>query len=324
MSDYINTKKSALFLLSGATLPVPPANFLEQTEEFVVNPQPTVEEYNRISARLGTTDSYADTCHVTMDQTVKHMMRTQNKAGTAFDTVPSYGELLKVCGFDESVTSAVGMETVIYKSSQSPAKGSAVMNIDGHQYTATDTVVGDATFIFEIGKPAMIEAKLSGFFDNQGIPTAVASPTVTLSDEDLLIMSCADIMLADGTSVEADKITITMGAEIAKKYALNAKDFSINDYVIKMTADFSPENVNYADAITKLNAGTVEAILISLGTDQTGALINGKSVEIKANYAKASTFTDSIQDSNVKRSFTWILQAPLTESLRLKMGYFAP
>ena len=76
---YINTKRSALFLKDGATLPTPPANFIELSEEFVVNPEPTVEEFNRVSALLGGTDSYADTCHVVLNQDISTMMRTNDK-----------------------------------------------------------------------------------------------------------------------------------------------------------------------------------------------------------------------------------------------------
>jgi len=321
---FLNTKKSALFAKSGAVLPVTPANFFEVSEEFIINPVPTIEEFNRVSGKLGTTDSYADTCHVIFTQAVSHKMRSNDAGATALDTVPEYGEMLKMCGFDETIDTTPGAETVIYTNSQSPVKGSAIAFVDGKKFEMTDGVVGDATFNFEIGKAGMLDVALSGFLDNNGIPTNEANPAVTLNDEPALIVSCGDILTAGGSAIVADKISITMGATVEELYALGVKEFNISDYVIKMTADFYVDSANYADAITKLNAETVEAIVVKLGTNQTGSLINGKSVEITADVSKASAFTDSIDKSRVKRSFTWLLRPNGSDvNLSIKHGFFA-
>jgi len=303
---FINTKRTALFLSADATLPTPPAGFIENIDEFVINPNPTVEEFNRISSLLGGTDSYADGCHVTFDETFATFMRTNDKGGTALSTVPGISPLFKVCGFDETVDGTA--ETVTYKNSQSPAIGSAVFNVDGKQFSSTASVVGDATFEFEIGKPAKFSANLKGFLDDNGIPKDVASPTVTLSDEDLLMMTCTDIMLADGTHLNCDKITIAMGAQISEKYALGVKTNQMTDYVIKLTADFFVDSANYADAQTKIINQDIQALEIKLNTDDAGALQDGKSLLIKAAAAKVSNYQDSVQDSTVKRSVTWLIR----------------
>ena len=322
---FMNPKKSVIFLKSGVALPVPPANFIEVTEEFVVNPTPTTEEYNRISGKLGSTDSYADTCHVVFNQSVSHKMRSSNSAADALDTVPEYGELLKICGFDETIeTGTPSEETVIYTNSQTPVNGSALAYVDGKKFAMTDSIVGDATFNFEVGKPAMLDATLQGFLDDAGVPTDEVPASTTLSEEPRLIVSCGDIITAGGSAISADKITIAMGADVQELYALGLKEFNINDYVIKLTADFYVDSADYSDAITKLNAETAEAIVIKLGTNQTGALINGKSIEITASVAKASTFTDSTDKSRVKRSFTWLLRPDGSNvNLSIKHGFFA-
>lgn len=322
---FLNTKKSAFFAKSGAVLPVTPANFFEVTEEFIINPAPTVEEFNRVSGKLGTMDSYTDSCHVIFSQSVSHKMRSSDTAATALDTVPEYGEMLKMCGFDETIdTGTPTEETVIYTNSQAPVRGSAIAFVDGKKFEMTDSVVGDATFNFEIGKAGLLDVALSGFLDNSGIPTSEANPSVTLNDEPTLIVSCGDILTAGGSAVTADKISITMGADIEELYALGIKEFNVNDYVIKMVADFYVDSANYADAITKLNAETAEAIIIKLGTNQTGSLINGKSIEITADISKASAFTDSIDKSRVKRSMTWLLRPNGSDvNLSIKHGFFA-
>jgi hypothetical protein len=292
------------------------------------------------------------------------------------------GEGLNTAAFT-STSAGVGVR---YVNSQTPVRSSMVAMVDGKKFRMTDSVVGDATFTFDIGKVAMLDVALSGFMDESGVPsdatlilssvvgltvgtvltgdTSAASgtvqtitgttvelinvtgtftaagetlntaaftatsatqgtPNVTLSTEPCLIVSCGDIITAGGTTVSADKITIAMGADIQELYAMGLKEFNVNDYVIKLTADFYVDSANYADAITKLNAETAEAIIVKLGTNQTGSLINGKSIEFRADLGKASAFTDSVDKSRVKRSFTWLLRGnAANENLMLKVGYF--
>lgn len=325
----LNTKKSAIFVKDGATLPTPPANFLEVGDELVINPSPTIEEFTRISGKLGTTDSYADVCHATFSQSISHKMRSTDTAATALATPPEYGELLKICGFTETIdTSTPSQETVTYTNTQTPTKGSGVIYVDGKKYTATNSIVGDATFTFEVGKSASLDVNLSAFIDNNGVPTNEATPSTTLSDEPCLVVACTDLLTAGGTAVKADRITIAMGADIQEFYTIGGanglKAFDINDYVIKLTADFYVDSADYADAITKLNNETVEAIDIKIGTNASSALVSGKSVHITAPVAKANAFTDSTDKSKVKRSFTWLLTPDGSNvNLSIKHGYFA-
>jgi len=300
---YVNTKRSALYLSATATLPVPPAGFIELSDEFVVNPDPTVEEFNRVSSLLGGTDSYSDTCHVVLNQSVSTMMRTNDKSGSALDTPPECSALFQVCGLDEVVTA----DNVTYTNSQQPKIGSAVLNIDGKQFTSTSSIVGDATFVFEIGKPAKFDASLSGFLDNQGIPTDTASVATTLSAENLIMMTCADIVLADSTAVQADQVTIAMGAQISEKYALGVKEFQMTDYVIKLTASFFVDSANYKDAQQKLIDQDVDTIHCKFNT-LNGVSVDGQSLEVIATNGKVSSYTDSAVDSTVKREVTWLLR----------------
>lgn len=322
---FMNTNKSVMFLQSGATLPTPPAKFIELQDPLIVNPQPTTEEYKRISGKLGTTETYADTCDVTISETVSHKMRQTNSAQDALDTVPEYGELLKISGFDETIDTATPTEeTVTYTNSQTPTKGSAIIYLDGKKFTLTDTLVADTTFTFEIGKAGVVSSALSGFYDNKGVPTNEANPAVTLSSEPCMLVSCLDVITAGGTSLSADTITITVGADIQKFYGFSLKEFSIQDYSIEITADFYVNSANYADAMNKLNNQTVEAIDIKLGTNATGSLISGQSVHITADVAKASANTDSDDQQRVKRSFTWKCGLNGSDiALAIKHGFFA-
>lgn len=311
----INTKKTALFLKSGGTLPVAPANFIELDAELALTPNIPVEEFKRVNGSLGQNDSYADTCKATITGvSINHKMRMSNSAGDNLDAVPEYGELLKIGGFTETI----GVDTVVYTNTQTPVKGSAVAYIDGWKQTMTGSVAADLSFDFSIGKAGVITASLSAYLDNKGVAVSATNPTVTLSPEPCLMVNCTDIITAGGTAVKADKITIAMGADIQDFYGLGLKEFSMQDYSIKVTADFYPENADYNVAINKINSQTVEALVIKLGTDNSGALVDGKSVLIECDTAKASSFSDSIDKSTLKRSFVWLLQG--SEQISIKHG----
>jgi len=317
-----NTKKSALFVLSGATLPDAPANFLEVTEEFAFSPDVPVEEFKRINGKLGSNSSYVDTGHVTISQSFTINMRSSNSAADALDTHPEYGELLKIGGFDEIIdTSTEDEETVTYVNSQTPLRGSIVAYLDGNKHTVTDAAVADIKFNFPVGRVATIDATISAFLDNEGVSVAEANPTVTPNPEPILLVSSADVFTAGGVNLVPDNVSIEMGADIQEFYGMGRKNFEMKDYVIKVTADFYPENADYNNAISSLKNGTVEAINLKLGTDGTGALINGKSVDITCSTAKANTFSDSVDKSTLKRSFTWLLTGD--NQISLKHGFFA-
>jgi len=322
---YMNTLKSAVFIKAGDTLPTPPSNFFEVAEEFVINPNPTVEEYKRISGKLGALDTYADTCHTTFSQKLTHKMRSSNAAGDNLAKVPECGEVLKVCGFDEVIdTQTEGQERVIYKNSQAPTRGSGIFYIDGKKFTATDTIVGDVSFNFEVGKVATMDVTLNGFLDNNGVPTDEPNPTVALNEEPLLVVGCTDFIMVDGTKISADKITIEMGSQIDEFYALGRKEFNLTDYAIKLTADFYVDSDNYASAINDLNSGAIKYIRVLLGTDDTSRAVNGKSLYILINVSKVYKFEDTIDKNIVKRSATWLLQPDTYgNNILFAHGYFA-
>lgn len=321
----MNQKRVVMFLKDGATLPVAPANFLELQEEFAVNPQTDVQEFGRVSGNMGSYDSYVDPFKVTFSETVSHKMRTSNKAGNALDTPPEYGELLKVCGMSETIDSTPSQETVTYSNTQSPTEGSAIIYLDDKKFTLTDTMTGDLTMTFEAGQAGVISASLSGYYDNKGIPTDEANPSVTLSDEDCLICTKTDIITAGGVAVKADAIRLTMNAQVDDFYGFNnLSEFNITDYNVKLEADFYVDKANYASEMTKLVNQTVEAIDVQMSTDSSGALVDGKSVRLQASFAKASDRQDSTDQNKIKRTFTWLLQLDSNaNAFTLKHGYQA-
>lgn len=322
----MNQKRVMMFLVDGATLPVPPANFLELQEAFAVNPQTDVQEFERISGKMGSYDSYIDPHKVTFSETISHKMRTSDKAGTSLGTPPEYAQLLKVCGMKETIdTGTPSQETVIYTNTQAPTEGSAIIFLDDKKFTLTDTMTGDLTMTFEAGQAGVISSTLSGYYDNKGIPVDESNPSVTLSTEDCLICTKTDIITAGGVEVKADAIRLTMNAQVDDFYGFNnLAEFNITDYNIKLEADFYVDKANYASEMNKLVNQTVEAINVQMSTDDAGSLVSGKSVRLQAQFAKASDRQDSLDQNKVKRTFTWMLQLDSNaEAFSLEHGYFA-
>lgn len=319
----VNTKNFGLYIKQGATLPVAPANFIEVDEKILLTPNVTVENFKRFNGRLGANDSYADTCNTAVEGvSVSHKMRYQNGAGTALDTVPDYGELLKISGFTETVDSTPSAETVTYTwdTSASPTLGSAVYFIDGNKQTMTNTIAGNAVFNFEIGKSAMLNFAMSGFLDNKGISTLEANPVTTLSDEGCLIVGCADIYTEDGTQLNPTNISIDMGSQINKFYGMGLKEYQLTDFEPKITTDFYLDNADYNDAMQKLVDQSYVNVVIKLGT-LNGVEVNGKTVLFTINNVKFSTFSDSDENDTIKRSHELMLTANST--MTIKTGFFA-
>ena len=318
-----NTKKSAFFLKSGNTVPTAPAGYLELEEALIPAVDIPIEEFKRINGRLGSNDSYADTCHATISQTVSHKIREQNAVADALETIPEFGELLKIGGFDETIdTSTVGEETVIYTNTQTTTRGSALIYVDGWKQVATGSLAADLTFNFPIGKTPTISAAIQAFLDNKGVAVASATPDVSgvQSEEACMVVGCSDIVTAGGSTITPDNISISMGAEIQEQYGMGVAEYEMTDYMIKITADFFPDNADFNTAVTKLNSQTVEAIDIKVGT-VAGALVSGKSMHVTADLAKANSFSDSGDKDALKRSFTWLI--PSNGTLSLAFGYFA-
>ena len=319
----LNTKKFAFFFKSGATLPIAPANFLELDEKLLLISKPKIEKYKRYNGKLGANDSYADVCDVSQEGiNLSQKMRFQNSAANALDTIPDYGEVLKVGGFTETVDSTPSAETVTYtwNKDNSPILGSAVYYLDGKKKTMTNTIALNVAFNFEIGKAAMLTASMNTFYDNNGVAVNEANPTVTLNDEACLMVGCLDIYTEDGVGIVVDKISLDMGAQINKFYGLNLKEYETSDFEPTIDVDFALDATDYNDAITKLTAETKVNLVIKLGTN-AGVEVNGKTVVFTITNVKLSDYSDADNNDTIKRTHNFILTADTV--FTIKTGFFA-
>lgn len=321
-----NTKRSVLLITSGGVLPTS-ADAIEVTEEFVPNGGAESQEFNRITGQLGAMESYNDPNTAKFDnQTFQVMLRTSDKGQTAFATPPFYGKVLKVCGLLETIdTGTAGQETVIYSNNQSPEVGSLIAYTDDKKWTSTGSIVGDASFTFTAGSAGMMEFGLSGFLDNQGIPVDETNPVITPNMEDLVVITKNDTISAGGTLAKAEEIRLSMNAQIEEFYGVSGlKEYNIVDYTVRIEADYFVDKGTFADDQQKVIDQVVEAIEIKLGTDSSGNLVNGKSIKITAPLAKASSISDSVEKSKVKRTMSWLVQNNGSgESFQMQHGFFA-
>jgi len=278
----INTKAFAFFLKSGATLPVTPANFLELGEKLLMSPTTKTENIKVYNGKLGANDSYADACDTTLEgASFMHRMRYQNAAADALDTVPSYGELLKIGGFSEAIVTTSGQETVIYtwNKDNSPALGSAVYYLDGKKQTMTNTVALNTEFNFTVGEIANITGTMSAFLDNYGVAsfaTLVLSSVTGLAIGDVLTgdtsSATGTVIAITGTTVELKGVTgtFTVGGEALNTAAYTSTSANQSNPTVTLGTEGSLV-VGCADVYSKDGTAVIGANNISINM---GAMIN--------------------------------------------------
>jgi len=316
-----NTKKNVLFLAAGGTLPTPPTGFIETTEKLLITPVIKSERYKRNNGQVGSNDAWADTEDATAEVSFTHMMRSQNKAGDALDTIPPFDPLLLIGGFEKAVnTTTPGEETVTYTSSQTLQKGSAVYYLDGKKTTMTDSISAALDFDFTANNPAMINATMSTFLDNKGLTTNEANPLPPLLNEETLMVSAIDVTTVGGTVVNPKSVKIDFGAEIAKRYGMGIKQYDMTDYAPTITIEAYQELDNNNDAINALVNQDLQDIVIKLNT-VGGVLTSGKSLEVRITNCKQENFTDADDEDALVRTIPYLMTG--AGSMSLKMGFFS-
>lgn len=327
----VNTKKVALLLSPDGTTPTA-SDFLEVTDAIIVSPQINGGDYSRITGQLNTGNQrYNDLDYVSASFTANVYLRSNNVGADALNTVPEVSSALKVSGFNEVIdTSVVGEETVEYSNSQSPVGGTALIYVDGKKYTSeSGSVVANPTFTFNVGEPATASFDMQCFLES-ATPADETNPTVTLTEEPLVIVSCVDIMTFGGTVIKADSVTLTPNNTIDMYYTLGGanklKDMEILDSGYTMTATFFVESAQFGTDYTDLETQELKAVDIKLGTDSTSALVNGKSIHITCAKAEVQSVEDTSDKDRVKRTVTYRLQNDSTDSdkaVKLQYGFFA-
>lgn len=327
----VNTKKSTLLLASGATTPTP-ANFLEVTEPIIISPEINGGEYSRITGQLNTGNQrYNDLNFVTASFTANCYMRASNVAGTALDTPPEIANALKVSGLDETIdTTVAGSEFIEYTNSQSPIGGSSIVYVDGKKYTfESGGVVANPSFSFTIGEPAQANFEVQGFLTSP-VPTDEANPSVTKTEEPLLIVSGINVLTVGGTTIKADSVEITPNNTIEDFYTLGGasglKDKEIVDNGYTMTVTFFVDSTSFDTDYTLLENQNLQSVDLKLGTDASGVLVNGKSLNITCGSAEVQQVQDDTDRDRVKRTVTYRLQndsANDDTAITFRYGFFA-
>ncbi len=326
--SLINTKKTAFFLALGVTPPTAPAGFIETTEPVIIVPEFSQIDINRISGKLNTKTSVTDTCRTKTSFDVNHIMRTNDKDSLALDTPPEYGLLLQASGFLEAIdTTTPGEETITYTNGiDSVPNSSAVAYLDGVKFTLTDSLVSGSTINLKVGEPATIVNNFTGYMDDP-IPVTEANPTVTLTDEVPLIVSCADIVTYDGVCLPLENVTIKMNEELQDIYTLGGtcgiKSAFVSDYALELTADFYVDRSTFGREALNIESGDMKEVIVKIALDKSSVEINGKSVVLTMKLAKTITYSDTVDKDLLKRTVTYRLMDGAEPALSIKTGFFA-
>ena len=260
-----------------------------------------------MSGQMNTQDEFIDLCNSKAAFTVGTDLRA---TGTAtMDKAPEYAELLKVCGF-RLPASPVADTFELVNDTDGVPHGSAIVFVDDNEFKFTDTLVGALTANFEIGKPANIAVDLSGYIDSE-IPVNTPNPVPVLNTEKALIVSCLDIVTVGGTVIPAEKVVIKTNPQIAETYTMGGtngkKDNTITDYSLTLDISFPVDKTKYAEAAMAIRSGTVSALRVIIGADSAGKPVDGESVLITADLAKATAYTDSDKNGLLDRTLSFRL-----------------
>ena len=300
----VKTNRSSLFLHQSLTLPVAPAEFIEVNQALVVVPDFATIDTNRLTGAMNAKDASIDTCRTSTAFLASVDMR---ETGTTTLNVKSgYAELLKISGFEEASAPAIDTYELI-NSSSNIGRGSAIVYMDDNKFEMTNTLVGSTEMDFQIGQIAKCNTTLSGYMDS-AIPVAEANPTVTLSDENLHIVSCLDIVTVDGTVIPAEGIVIATNPDIANTYTMGGasglKEDTITDYALTCAITFPVDSAVFGREASMIEAGDIVAIRIVIGADTNGLPVDGHSTLFLANTTKAVTYSDTVNNDLLQRVLT--------------------
>ncbi len=325
----LNTKRTALFLAPGAIVPTPPTGFLETSEPVIIVPEFTSIDINRITGQLNSKTQVTDVCRTKTAFTVPHVMRASDTAAIALNTPPEYGLLLKCAGFIETIDTVTGgQETVTYTNgTDAIGQVSALGYLDGQKFTFTESLSCGVDFNLTVGEPAMLTGALEGYMDS-AVPVAEANPTVALTAEPALIVSCADIVTYDGACLPLESVSINMNPEFRDIYTLGGacgiKSNFVADYALEIVAVFYVDSDVYGREASAIESGLFKEIVIKLGLDETSTEVNGKSVVFTAPLAKATIYTDDENNDLLQRTVTYrIMDGATVAALSIKNGFFA-
>jgi hypothetical protein len=329
MANTINTKKTSLFVNIGNTLPVAPAGAIETNDPVLIVPEFTTIDINRITGKMNSKDSVVDTCLTKTSFDAVHTLRTSNAAADALATPPSYGLLLQAAGFNEIIDSTTaGEETVTYTNNNDSIPAvSAVAYLDDYKFEMTGSLACGTELSFPVGAAATIKNSFQGYLDN-AVPVSETNPVVTLSNEQALVTSCADLITYDGVVIPVEQATIKTNSDIQELYTTGGtsgiKTTFVSDYALDVTLDFYVDKANFGREANAIENGLVKELVIKLGLDSTSSEVNGKSVVITCPMSKVSTYSDSTDKDTLKRSATYrIFDDGATPAISIKNGFFA-
>lgn len=278
------TLKNTVLAKSG-TLPI--AIDVITTDGFVlVSPKIKSGDYNDIGAgSMGNTKTFIDPNYVTAQFDIPVKL----KKSSALGTPPMVDELLKIAGMAETITASTKVD---YTAGGTTTAGTGQVKVfnDGYSYTVTGAAA-NCKISAKIGEPLTATFSVQGF--TSAAATAEANPSVTLDTGTLPLVTKVTVFTVGGSSIQADSFEFDAGNKLGENYAIGLAEFYLQDFDPSISITAIKVKGTDEAAWTDYAAGTVRAILITVGTA-------GSQIEISVPFAFATEVTQSDDAGKVK------------------------
>ena len=315
----ILTKRTSVYLKQQQTLPVAPDGFLLVNTPPLVVPVFSTVETNKLDGNMNSKSFVVDTCRSSASFTIATNIR---ETGTPFVNAPDYAELMKICGFEAKATPVTDTYQLV-NDLNFINRGSALIYLDDKKFKFTNTLVGALTATFQIGTLATLSAVVSGYIDDVKAEDET-NPTPPATANPPLVVSCADLVLEGGATIQAESIVITTNPEIQNSYTMGGvqglKADTITDYSLQASVTFPVEKAKYKDNAEAIESGTLKTMRVIIGADSSGVAVDGKSVVIEAKTSRTIGYTDNDNNGILYRTVTYKLENSTAPAIEWSTG----
>jgi len=254
-------KNSVILAAVGATPTA--SNAVDISDAFQPSFSTKSGEYKQFDGKMGTTKTWVDKDYLSVSGTISAFLRS-NGGGA---NIPKLDEMFKMAGLTGAAVDTDSDGTndayVYTPNSDELANGEIIWYLDGIKRHFTG-VSANLKLDFEVGAPAKASFDIQGYSDT---PVEEANPSVTLDDNDLLVVTSMQAVTLSGTTLSVTSCSFDLGNQINEIYAISDKSFYRSDFTAKVSiTEKVGSDIGYW---AELLSGQVKSLEIEL-TDRAG------------------------------------------------------
>lgn len=298
----------------------PAADCIHNTSTGVrVAPKTASGSFKCLNGGMGAKVTWRNVDDTTAEVTAECYVEANDTTGAALETLPDWSEMYEICGMTETVdVGTPGQETVTYTpSGTQPSDASQLaVWVDGTKRVLTG-IIGDLTISGTVGEPIKQSAKVMGY--TTVTSTTEANPAGTcVTSAALIILKSTDTFTIGGTAYKMQSFTFNQGNQVEKYYAINTKEYELNDFDSTLEVTFLKENETL---YTTYEAGTSVAVVLQAGS------ADGKAINITAAQAVIEDAPTEGSDKDKETVTVKFSLLPSTatayDNYAIKYGYLA-